>query len=229
MATKAKKNELLVYGYVRDIERQKILQQTIPSLTIASVIILFYPWIDEFKWDQNNHGKNAIIVDDKTIEVKRKGAWAICISSNIISSDLCNWYKFQLELNTFTGGCIAIEFGFVATPIKNKISKFDTYLGEDPDDDHYSINISYANNFRIFGKGSHRQIMIKHDTKKEAKVHAQVGDKFRVRIDFIDKDIKLWYNDQYVNCCYKNTTPDSVVAAVSIYKGGITVIKTDYQ
>ena len=62
--------------------------------------MLFYPWIDEFKWDPENHGTNATIIDNKKIQSKRRG-WAICVSPNIISSDICDWYEWELELNAW--------------------------------------------------------------------------------------------------------------------------------
>ena len=57
----------------------------------------------------------------------------------------------------------------------------------------------------------------------------KAGDRFKVRIYFKDKDIKLYYNDQFVNSVYKNEIPDSVVAAASIYDGSITVTNTNYE
>ena len=82
---------------------------------------------------------------------------------------------------------------------------------------------------RLYGK-EHRNVALKrHDTNEILRYIAQTGDRFTVRINFKDKDIKLWYNDEFINSCYKDGIPDSVVAAASIHGGGITVIRTDYQ
>ena len=70
---------------------------------------------------------------------------------------------------------------------------------------------------------------MRHDTNQLAIVAPKMEDRFRVRIDFKDKDIKLWYNDTFVNSCYKDEIPASAVAAASIYGGSITVTTTDYQ
>ena len=102
MATKSKQNELLIYGFIHDIERQQLWNQIIPS-SIALVILLFYPRIDEFKWDKDKHGVNATIVDDTKARAfgirSVYWQWAVCVSENIISSDSCNWYEWELKLN----------------------------------------------------------------------------------------------------------------------------------
>ena len=228
MTTKPKRNELIVYGYVHDIEKQKLVKQIIPS-SIADVIIIFYPWIAEFKWHTDKHGNNARIVDDVTIESIEPKRWAVCISPHEISSDICNCYEWEFKLNNWSNN-IGFEFGYVATPINEKIIDWNDGIGNNEEWEHYTINICVFTFFRLFGKNKRNVEVMKHDNPTQTyQITVKTGDRFKVRIDFKDKDIKLYYNDQFVNSVYKNEIPDSVVAAASIYDGSITVTKTNYE
>lgn len=226
MATEPKKNELLAYGYIRDIDNQNLLQQVIPS-SIATIIMMFYPWIEEFKWDKINHGKNAKIIDDNTIRTVTKGTWAICISPHVISSDICDWYEWECKLNDWASRAV-LEVGFIDSNLKKSIPNYDEPMGSNIKNEQYSFNICSLNYFRLYGKGHSSTTVKMHDTNKRAVSIPKKGDTFRVRIDFKSKNMKLWYNDEYINSAYQDIISESVVAAASIYDGSLTVTKTDY-
>ena len=149
-----------------------------------------------------------------------------CVFQSVISSDICDWYEWEFKLNEWETNW-AFEFGYVATPITETIVNWNDAIGNNMKWDHYTINICVFDHFRLFGKNTEDQPVMKHDGNK-FKITLTKGDRFRIRIDFKDKDIKIYYNDQFVNSMYKNEIADSVVAAVSI-SGSITVTNTDYQ
>ena len=57
----------------------------------------------------------------------------------------------------------------------------------------------------------------------------KAGDKIRVRIDFNDQDIKLYYNDQFINSVFKHEISNAVVPAVSVLCVDITVTGINYE
>ena len=225
MTTKSKQNELLIYGYIHEIEN--LLDQIIPS-SIALVISLFYPRIEEFKWDDDKHGVNATIINDKTARAIGIGSvywqWAVCVSGNIISSDLCDWYEWELKLNHWNDRQSAFRFGFVAVPIDDTIKNWDEGLLHKEDYKHYTIDV--CNGISAFRAGP-KFDYIKYDGWNYLK--PKVGDRFKVRIDFKDREIKLWYNDKFVDSVYKDAIPDVVVPAACLMTTDITIINTDYE
>ena len=238
MSAKPRRNELIVCGYIRDIEKQNILRQIIPT-SIAYVVMLFYPWIGEFKWDQNNHGDNAKIINDKSVQAIDPVRWSLCISSQIIASDLCNWYEWEFKLDGWVPRG-AFEFGFIATPIEETINGWNEGIGEEEHYDHFGINISTANCFRLYGKGYRAKVVNSSGANTDfeddiyddgVEVIPKAGDRFKLRIDFREKYIKLFYNDEFVNDIYQGLISDSVVPAVSVYNAGmgVTVLSTDYE
>ena len=229
MAAKSKKYQLLIYGYIREFERHSHLNQIIPE-SIFLVIHLFYPRIEDFKWYKLKHGEAVTIVDDKTITTSRGDEYskhAVCVSPNIISSDICEWYEWEFKVNNWTDYDSGVRFGFVAIPFEETIIDWNKGLGYEHKWDHYAIDICLTPaHFRVCGVFTR----IYHiDEPKERTVAICEGDTLRVRIDFKDQDIKLYYNDEYVNCVYQNEIPKVVIPAASVCCADITVIHTDYE
>ena len=227
-----KKNELIVFGYIRCIEKKKLLTQIIP-MSIATVIMLFFPWIDEFKWNKDQYGTNIKFIDDTKLKPIEEHKWSIAVGSDIISSDLCNWYQYEFELQKWSDN-VAIEFGFIETPINETIKDWEATMSPTREEPHFSINICCLSYFRLFGKD------IITDNVKNAvrcvdkpavsyKMKPKNGDRFKTRIDFKERCIKLWYNDEYVNSVYKGVMPLSVVVAFALSGGEINVINTDWE
>ena len=226
------KRELIVFGYIHDIERDKLLQQIIPS-SIATVIMLFYPYIDEFRWDDTKYGKNLLIENDKTVRTIEAEQWAVCISPHEISHVICNWYEWEFKLNDWNTNT-ALEFGFIATPINETIPDWNDGMASNNTLKHYSINICCFDYFRLFGENitadNVSNAVMRHDKNGQKFImKPKPGDRFKVRIDFNEKHIKLYYNDRYVNSVYNGVIPNSVVAAAALYDGSITATTSDYE
>ena len=91
---------------------------------------------------------------------------------------------------------------------------------------HYTIDVCNGISRSIIRAGP-KYDYIKFNGSNHFRV--QTGDRFKVRIDFKDRDIKLWYNDKFVDSVYKDTIPDVVIPAASLMTAGITVIHTNYE
>ena len=219
--------ELVVFGYIRRLEKEELFSSLIIPLSIDSMILDFFSDIPAFRWNKLIKGYGLSILDDITI--KAGSNWTSCIADFHITSEMVDWYEWTVELIDWNRELPdddqpALMTGFVLYPHEQSIKELSTYLGAGSNDAQFMVNICYIDSFRLFGNIL-CQGQIKADNDQKCKFKS--GDKIKLKIDFIKKQCQLWYNDIYFGIVYKNIVENGIIPAASLHQGQIKVCSWD--
>eukprot|EP01084_Bolivina_argentea_P039970 73852_1 len=215
-------NQLLVYGYIRQFNIN-LLQH------IMRLIELFYTGMDEFTWNMDKCGSKIYTVDSRTITTKFATMALGCLSNQIVSCDLYNWYEWEFELRKYDAFGSEINFGYVISPEQGHNWKpfleYGNTLKLNPLFVTVKGNPRY-NYFRLYEKKKAISLV---NTKKKFTIHIRAGDRFKLKVDFKLHTVELFYNGEYINCVYNKGIPKVVIPAVSLIKTEISVVQIDYN
>eukprot|EP01084_Bolivina_argentea_P125975 223126_1 len=235
--SKKAQDELLVFGYIYECINNNVI-----SWSIIDVIIFFYTGFDEFSWDRKKNVLRIRFIDDKTITTKVKaGGWSGCLSNQIVTSKLCKWYEWEFKLNKWSKNA-EIHFGFIGDPETISDYDWDTFfqLGSM----HWKFSPFFItvggnrrnNNFTTTGT---KEIISLAPKQKKYEFKVECGDLFKMRLNFQQRRIHLYFKDKFINTvygCNANTVcgcnakiPDSVIPAISLTGAEVSVVHTDYN
>eukprot|EP01083_Nonionella_stella_P227353 806735_1 len=133
--------ELVVFGFIRNLERNEFLLCMLIPTSITNIILHFFPPIPAFKWNKTIKGNNMIIVDETTIEVASSSDWTSSFADFYISPEMIDWYEWTVELQNWDRTNIsdinqpALMTGFVLHPIHTSVNNYNTYLGSGENQD----------------------------------------------------------------------------------------------
>eukprot|EP01084_Bolivina_argentea_P042061 77617_1 len=204
--------ECLVFGWFR--ECNKLYKILVPSE--VKFICLEYVKPFYFRWDRENAGKNVQFLDDKTIQISHSephGCCNISVMDGFISSEMCNFFCWQIKINKIKKSNLNMYFGWVNYPIAESIKQWDTYLGSSKSNTNtFGIRLNQNKIFwsplnlfwRRFG-AINDEI---YDFKK--------GDTMKMIFNFKQKnEMILYFNDEKIETLDENIA-DKIVPAVTL-------------
>lgn len=202
--------ELMVYGYTREVERQNLLSEMIPNEIKREIM----KWTKSvFDW------KNCVprrrgytIVNENEIKYTSVG-WsklALKYDLSIRDGNKFEWELEPIQLSSRMGRPnMSWMMGFVQSPLEQSITDYQSAFWEKY---HFGIHInSGGGNIVKYGRdGNHCQIY------PQTHIDYKVNDRIRLVLDFKDKTIALYYNEQFAAVVYKDI-PDVLCPVICCY------------
>ena len=186
-------DDALVFGYMR---RLKVLWKlkNIPHDINNMIFIFYHRSLDEFAFNPKQCGSNVKFSDNnRRISYLHSSSRTIA-SNHIISSELCDIYSFEIGTakNLNSSNCI-IAMGFMYDPITDSCQDFDVGL------------LSYAQYGKILNIHTSIDLHPYQSSRPAIKCkNFKTGDRFKLEINFIKKNISLYYNAEFINVMFKN-------------------------
>eukprot|EP01084_Bolivina_argentea_P013470 25286_1 len=216
----SKKNtERAIYGYVRNVEINSMLYNNVPN-AIKDIIIEYFKYI--FNWKDSTHGSYLTFLDDNIAQIKStRQQWIFLTMKHVLSIDelieTCVCFEWEIKMKTINtnGNFIAFMIGFVEHPAETSIDKYNhRYFGSNYDTQKYQFGVYVSSLYTVFRKyGKHgNHIPVEKGNDKPW----QSGDRFKLKIDFTNKQIQLYYNDEFIGILYKDI-PNKLVPTVAFY------------
>ena len=210
-AIQHKKLELVVYGFVKDID---VLCE-IPNV-IKDLIIEFAKFC--FNWKNSKHGDGYTFNDEEPTKLAApENWWSFLAINDVISSDICDRFEWGLTFKQEGSDFFAFMFGVVKHPRDESIKKWNYgWFGEDKTTKSKQFGCCINNHLdavRIYGGPPETE----YDEfgKIEWKESNNEG-KIVLIVDFVTNEIRLVYNDKDLGVVFQNV-PDKVVPAVTIH------------
>ena len=177
----------MVSGYIRGCELMIKINIKIPK-DIYNIILLFlHASLDKFKFDPKHSAKEIKFDKNYTKITHLNQVSRVAASNHIISSKLCNEYYFEIETGTKLNFSHVIAMGFVYHPIKSSLcgQSFNRSLTAIGKNGHIA-NIHLS----IYSFGANKSKKDHFDFTDGA--GHSMGDKFKMKINFIDKTIVVF-------------------------------------
>eukprot|EP01084_Bolivina_argentea_P189665 326132_1 len=179
----------------------------------------------KFVWCSSKCGRYIRFIDNK---VNAYGPWNISLpSSLIISNDNCIEYEFEIKMhsNSHERGS-SLMMGFIYQElITNDSIDYNNNLVNIDNDKQFVFQIGYGKSglFKFYGK--HKVL----SDSIQLPYSFNNDDTFKLRINFKQRNIELYYNDRYIGTIF-NEIPINIklIPCVALKNAQISIINSKY-
>lgn len=218
----SEKLEMTVYGYIKSVNFWKHIPEVIISIIVEFAKL-------HFNWKQSKYGTNAFKFNDnnpaRITRMKTNRNWVFLVIDDVISLDVCRKFVWELEIIFNIDKDISFMIGFVEYPMEESIQNWYGYFGSNSRTKARQFGIfidSFTTHFLRQGRSESKYALGVTEAKQW-----ELGDRFKMIIDFDTREISLMYNDTDLFMMYSNI-PSRLMPAICVHNS-IELVCTKYQ